>query len=124
MKLSKTQIELLERISKDLSAIKKYKDYGDFFDNCKINEQITFPAGYACNSRYNTKEKYLSNGDKAAAQFARYEASWNLAKEQNIIIVFAKTETVAALERAGYIKVIKHAEYKGGAETIQLIKEV
>lgn len=49
------------------------------------------------------------------------EKAYYAAVNEQIIIVFAKTESINALERAGLIKVIKAAQFKGDAETIKIL---
>ena len=51
----------------------------------------------------------------------KMKKDFELAKFENTLIVFAKSETVQALERVGFIKIITPAKYKGGAELIKLL---
>lgn len=117
MKLSKTQQNVLEQLRKTIEVVSKYATHEDFFDNSK-NEQSTFTTALHCNGAYNSSEKYK---EKDAAEFARMAENFYRAKNEHITIVFAKTETINALEKAGYVKVIKHATYRGGAETVKVL---
>lgn len=117
MKLSKTQQKLIDEAKRDIAVMSKYKDFADFFEHSKFEQNYMTTAAH-CNGAYNSVEKYMQ---KDIDRWRRMEASYKKAVEEHIIIVFAKTETIDALERAGAIKIIKRADYKGAAETIKIL---
>ena len=49
------------------------------------------------------------------------EKTYNDAVNEHIIIVYAKTESVEALQRAGLIEIIEEAKYNGGYEKVKII---
>lgn len=102
-KLSPTQAKLLEKLTRDLATIKKYSDYEDFFNNSAYEQNILTTAAH-CNSLYNTKEKIMSREFKC---WEDGKLNYSDAVNENALIVYAKTETINALERAGCIQIIK-----------------
>ena len=117
MKITKTQEKILTDAKKTIDVLKKYKNHTDFFNNSR-NEQTTFTTAYYCNRAYNTAEKYQINNPE---QWAKMEKNFNDAVNEQIIFVFAKTESVEALQRAGLIQIIEPAKFKGDAETIKIL---
>lgn len=118
MRLSETQQKVYENAKHTLEIVKKYDTYEEFFDNSK-SEQNTFTTACHCNFRYNSSEKYKAIDPE---QWENMKKGFYEAKNNNIIIVFAKTETVKALENAGLIQIVEPAKYKGSAETIKVLK--
>lgn len=118
MKISKTQAEILEKAKKTIAILREYKDYTDFFNNCEANKQNTFTTASRCNGAWNNSEIWKT---KSPNEWARMEKAYYAAVNEQIIIVFAKTESINALERTGLIKVIKAAQFKGDAETIKIL---
>lgn len=119
-KVTQTQKNIMLNIQKTIDVINKYETFEQFFDNSK-NEQNTLTTGYYCNGAYDTSEKYKNKNN---IEFEQMKKSYELAKQENIIIVFAKTETLNKLEQLGYIKIVIPAEYKNGAETIKLLNKM
>lgn len=113
-KLSKTQSELLNNLISTIEVCKKYTNYEDMFLNSK-NEQNHLPTKDRCNCYYQTKESF------SAETWACYEEAFNDIKYKNTLIVYAKTETLKALENHGDIIIIEHAKYKGDAELVKVI---
>lgn len=120
MKLSKTQKNIMDKLNNVLSVIDKYDTFEEFFDN-SINEQNTFRTAYDCNSAYNSSEKYKT---KDPLKFERIKENFYKAKNERILMVFAKTETINALVKYGLLEIVKEADYNGGAETVRILKEV
>lgn len=118
MKISKTQAGILEEAKRTIAILREYKDYTDFFDNCDRNRQGTFTTASCCNGAWNSSEIWKT---KDPNKWARMEKAYYDAVNEQIIIVFAKTESINALERAGLIKVVKAAKFKGDAETIKIL---
>lgn len=116
-KLSVTQQKLYNKVKSTIAVIEKYETHEDFFNNSKY-EQNTFTTAEHCNSYYNSSEKYKKEDPKA---WERMEEDFYKAKNEHITIVFAKTETVLALEKAGLIEIIKKADYENDAEVIKLL---
>jgi hypothetical protein len=119
-KVTQTQKNIMLNIQKTIDVINKYETFEQFFDNSK-NEQNTLTTGYYCNGEYDTSEKYKNKNN---IEFEQMKKSYELAKQENIIIVFAKTETLNKLEQLGYIKIVIPAKYKNGAETIKLLNKM
>lgn len=118
MKISKTQLTILENAKQTIAVLREYKDFTDFFDNCERNRQGTFRTAAYCNGAWNSSEIWKT---KDPTEWARMEKAYCDAVNEQIIIVFAKTESINALERAGLIKVVKAAKFKGDAETIKIL---
>ena len=116
-KLSKTQQELMNKLTNVIKVIRKYDNYEDFFDNSKY-EQSTFKTAIHCNACYNNSEKYKS---RDLEDWEENRKAYELCKTDAILITFAKTETLKALEKYGLIKIIKEAEYNGGAEIVKVL---
>ena len=118
MKISKTQAGILEKSKNVIKILREYKNFADFFDNCPYGRQNTYTTAASCNGAYDSSEKYKA---KDPERWAEMEKQYNEVINEQIIIVFAKTESLAALERAGLIKVVKAAIVKGGAEKIKIL---
>lgn len=118
MKISKTQSEILERAKKTIEVLRKYKDFEDFFTNCPWGEQTTFPVITSFNCAWRNVEKWKT---ERAGEWASMESDYNAAINEQKIIVYAKTESVKALERAGLIEIVEEAEFNGGFETIKIL---
>lgn len=118
MKISKTQSAILEKVKRTIEVLSKYKNFTDFFDNSPRNEQSTFPVAATCNGAWNSSEIWRT---KDLEQWAKLESDYLAAVNEHIIIVYAKTESVKALERAGLIEIIKEAKHNGGFETIKVL---
>lgn len=116
-KLSKAQQSIVNKYKQIFEVIDRYETYEDFFDNSK-GEQNYFTTAYRCNAFFNTSDKYK---ERALKEWKEYEASFFKAKNERIIGVYAKTETVKALEKAGYIRIVKEAQWKGDFETVQFL---
>lgn len=117
MKLSNTQRKIYEEVTATLAILKKYSTFEEFFDNSKY-EQSTFTTAYNCNNKCNSSEKYQTFD---AENWERMKKKFYTARDENIIMVLAKTETVNALVKAGLIEIVKPAPYRGCAETIKVI---
>lgn len=117
MKLSITQKKLYDKLVSTVKVLEKYQSYEDFFDNSK-DEQNTFTTAYHCNSYYNSSERYQQNDPQV---WEEKKQSFYKARDEHILIVFAKTETLKALEKVGLIEIIEHAKHKGGCETVKII---
>lgn len=117
MKITKTQAKILAEAKQTIAVLSKYKNHADFFDNSK-GEQGTFTTAWGCNGACNSAAKYRANFPEA---WARMEKAYNDAVNEHIIIVFAKTESVEALQRAGLIEIIEAAKHSGGAEKIKIL---
>ena len=116
MKLSKAQKSVMDEMNNTLAVIDKYNTFEEFFDNSK-NEQNTLTTAWNCNAAYNSSEKYeKQNPDK----FNEMRKAFYRAKNERILLVFAKTETLNVLERYGLLEVVEHAKYKGGAERVKV----
>lgn len=118
MKISKTQSEILERAKKTIEILRQYKNFEDFFTNCPWGAQSTYSVMTSYNCAWRNVEKWKT---ERAEEWARMESDYNAAVNEQIIIVMAKTESVLALERAGLIKIIEAAQFKGDAETIKIL---
>ena len=118
MKISKTQAKILENSKRIIKILQEYKNFADFFDNCPPCRQNVYTTAGFCNGAYNSSEKYKAKDPK---QWAEMEKEYNDVINEQIIIVFAKTESLAALERVGLIKVVETAVVKGGAEKIKIL---
>ena len=116
-KLSPTQIRTLDRLTHTLEVIRKYNDFADFFDN-SINEQSQFPTASRCNIYFNSSEKYKNQAPNEWDELCK---AFEKAKNDSILIVYAKTETIKALEKAGKIQIVEAAQYKGDAETVKVL---
>lgn len=118
MKITKTQAQILEEAKHTIAVLREYKDFSDFFDNCEWGRQMTFSVAKSCNNAWNSAEKWKMKNPK---EWARMENDYYDAVNEQIIIVFAKTESINALEKAGLIKIIEAAQYRGGAEKIKIL---
>lgn len=116
-KLTPTQTRILNDLTNTLEVIRKYNDFADFFDHSE-NEQNHFATAFRCNSDYSSSEKYQT---KDPETWRRMKEAFEAARNNSIISVLAKTETVNALEAAGKIQVIEHPRYKGGMETVKVL---
>ena len=117
MKLTKTQEKIITELKKTIAVLSKYNNFSDFFNNSK-GEQHIFTTAQHCNGAYNSTEKYQA---KAPSEWAKMEKTYNDAVNEHIIIVYAKTESVEALQRAGLIEIIEEAKYNGGYEKVKII---
>lgn len=117
MKLSKTQKNIMDKLNKTLSVLDKYETFEEFFDNSKC-EQNTFTTAFNCNYKYNSSEKYAAQDPE---RFNEMRKDFYRAKNEQTLIVFAKTESINALERNGFLKIIEAAEYNGGAEIVKVL---
>ena len=116
--LTKTQQELLNKIENVINVLKKYNGFDEFYNNSK-NEQHTFTTGWDCNYMYNTAEKLKQ---KDLEYYLKQKEDYENCVNNNIVLVFAKTETINKLVKLGYIEVVIPAKYRGGAEWVKLLK--
>ena len=117
MKLSKTQQQLIDQLRHDLEVIRSYPDYDTFYDNCGRDgkDQWQLTTGSRCNYNYATSERAKANDPK------HYEHSkqwFGRVVTEGVMIVYAKTETTARLEKEGLIEIVKQARYKGDCEYV------
>lgn len=117
IKLSKTQKSVMDHLYKTLSVIDKYETFEEFFDNSGV-EQNTFTTAIRCNGAYNSSEKYKT---KDPEKFEKMKTDFYRAKNERIMIVFAKTETIKVLEKYGLVQIIESAKYNGGAEIVKVL---
>lgn len=120
MKLSQTQQKVLEKLQNTCRVCKKYETFEDFFDNSKY-EQITFTTASYCNDAYNSSKKYK---EKDSVRFEEMRKDFEACKNENILITFARTDTILKLQKLGYIKIIRSASYEGGAELVKVIADL
>lgn len=116
-KLSATQQKILNDITNAIEILRKYETFEEFFVNSK-DEQNYLATAYDCNGTYNTPEKFRQQDAK---QWEQYEKEFYKARNEQIIMTRAKTETIKKLEALGYIEILKEAKYKGGRETIKVL---
>jgi hypothetical protein len=119
-KLSKAQQQVLDDLINTIKVLRKYETYEDFYDNSYWGEQDTFTCGESCNSMYRTSTLAKING--GIEQWEKKRQDFENCRNNGISIVFAKTETLKALEKNGFIKIIRTAEFKGGCEIVQVLK--
>ena len=114
MKLSKAQQKVLDKVLETLEVCKKYATYQEFFDNSK-GEQNHFTTAF---HRGISFEEYAKRFPELCADM---EQSFYKAKNENTLIVFAKTETIKAMAKAGVFEIVEEAQFKGGAETVKVL---
>jgi hypothetical protein len=119
-KLSKAQQQVLDDLNNTINVLRNYKNFEDFYDNSPFGEQDTFTCGASCNSRFRTSELAKING--GVEKWEKDRKDFENCKNNGILIVFAKTETIKALEKKGAIKIIKEAEFKGSCEIVQVLE--
>lgn len=117
MKLSKAQENVMNDLNRTLAVVDKYDTFEDFFSNSN-REQSHFTTAFDCNGDYDSVEKYESRDPK---RFERMRKSFYEAKNERILIAYAKTETIKKLESLGLIEIVKEAEYSRGAETVKVL---
>lgn len=120
IKLSKTQKDLLLDIRKVIDVLSKYDSFEDFFTNSK-HEQCTYTTAHNCNGLYNSVEKYQS---KDKERFEEMKKNYYEVVNNQIVLIFAKDETVNKLVQLGYLQNIKLPQYKGGGQLVKLIKDL
>ena len=120
MQATKTQKRCYEELVNSIKVLKKYKSFEEFFEK-SIREQNYLTTAFDCNLFYNSVEKYKSRDLEG---WQRMEKLFKKATEENIIKVFAKTETIEALERLGMIEIIERANIKGGRELVKVNMDV
>lgn len=118
MKISKTQEQILQTAKKEIAYLREFANFEDFFVNGEIGKGNTFSCAAHFNCAWRSPEKWRTENPDG---WARMEKAYNDAVNEQIIIVFAKTESIKALERAGLARIIEEAGYKGGAETIKIL---
>lgn len=117
MKLSKAQQWVLDVAKHEIAVMSKYKNFADFFDN-SVCEQNYLRTAAHCNGAWNSSQKWIQND---IVEWKRMEQVYNAAVNEHIIEVFAKNETIDALERAGAIVVIKRARASWDTDTIKIL---
>lgn len=117
MKLSKTQQRVYDELTSALAVIKKYATHEEFFINSK-GEQNKLTTAFHCNCYFNSPEKYQNEDPDG---WKRLQSNYYRAKNENILTIYAKTETVKALEKAGLIEIIEEAKYKGCSELVKVL---
>lgn len=118
MKISKTQTRILEDSKRIINVLREYKDFTDFFNNCPASKQCMLTTAAFCSGLYNSSEKYKAIFPE---RWREMEKAYNEAIYEQIVLVFAKTESITALARAGLIKIIEAAKVKGDADRIKIL---
>lgn len=117
MKLSKTQQNLMNELNNVLAVVDKYETHEEFFDNSK-DEQRTLTTAFNLNDDWNSSEKFKA---KDLEGFNEMSERFYNAKNKRILIVYAKTETVKALERNGLVEVVRPPYCKGAPELVKVL---
>jgi hypothetical protein len=124
MRLSKAQHRVYENAVQTIKIAKKYGTYSNAYDNEKAGEQSNYTVGCYCNFDWDTQEKVLSHGEEGIRKWNENESYFNQIRDEQTLILFAKTETILALEKAGLIKIVESAQYKGGCETVKVLAKI
>lgn len=122
-KLTQTQLNLMAKLTHDLDVIKSYPDFDTFYDNCGRDgkHQWCLTCGYHCNSLYDTAEKVKAID---MGKYLKEKALWERAVNENVMFVIAKSSTLDALVKAGYIEPVRDIDHCGGVDYIKVLKEV
>lgn len=122
--LSKTMIEVLDRITADIQMAKE-NDYPEWLmlklPNCDWREERFEHIANA-----ERKQRLIAEAkaryDKRLAEKYLYEY-WEMGRD-NIALTTCSSGTIRAIEKRGYIKIIKDtANQSGGIDRVELIKD-
>lgn len=117
MKLSKTQQRVYDEAKRTIEVIKKYETFEEFFDNSR-GEQNQLKTAWGCNNLYNSSEKYKARKPEGWREIAE---SFYRIKNDSVLLVRAKTETINALVNAGLFEIVEAARYEGGCELVKVL---
>lgn len=118
MKLTKTQQELFDKAKRTIDVFRKYKTYEEFFDNSKY-EQGYMSTGANLNSAYRTSE--LAKQRYTKEEWEENRLNFEKCKNEGILLINSKTESIEKLEKLGLIKIIKKATWSKGSDLIQVL---
>lgn len=116
MKLSSAQLKLLNKLWEDYDDVSPYENYDDFFlngDSCQIAS--AYSAGWCYRELDDYKKEFPE-------RYAKSSESFNRIKNDKVLLVRAKTETVRKLASLGYIEIVRESKYKGGYESVRLLR--
>ena len=93
-KLTKTQQEIMETLYASIKEAKSVNTFEEYFDRYMACRR---------NCEYNTIEKSLSHDPHCLDS----DIKWWEMRRSNIDLIYANTKTIQALEKAGYIEIVK-----------------
>ena len=115
-KLSVTQRKVLEGLIDQIDFAKKFDNFFDYWLASKVRY---------CEKRPDYKElveHYKKMWIVWEVDKDKYHEKWWKKYLEDIGLIHCKTETANKLEALGYIEIIERAQWKGGFETVRLLK--
>ena len=116
--MTKVQEEVLNKIRDEIAYAKKFDNFKDYH----IHNQARY-----CEGRPNHQEildHYTKQWEKHGAESEKYYKKYWLDKLNNITLTRCSSATLRALEKEGYIRIIKDsANERIGIDFVELLKE-
>ena len=117
-KMTKTQEKVLNEIRDSIAYAKKFDNFKDYH----IHVQARYCEGKPCYQEI--LEHYTKQWEKHGEESEKYYKKYWLDKLNNITLTHCSSATLRALEREGYIRIIKDsANDRFGIDYVELLKE-
>lgn len=109
-KLTKAQQSCLDEIKESIVKAQSYDTFEEYF-NSDVYDWLNMAWRHQA-------EKWQRERPE---EWEEMNKKYHEKKDEQITLISAKTETIAVLEREGYIKVIEPATFKGCPELVKLL---